>query len=68
MTQYSKGNTDIHNQKKLKKEKSHYNVPVLAAAETPPRQHIKSRFSKTEVSKKETMHKQHHRPIKNLSF
>jgi hypothetical protein len=53
--QYSNENTNAHGskKKKLKKEKSRYSVTVLAASQTPPRQHLKSRFFKSDTSKKE---------------
>jgi hypothetical protein len=51
--------------RKLRKEKSRHGTPALAAtAEPPPRQHLNSSLSKSDASKKEIMHKRHHRPIK----
>jgi hypothetical protein len=40
----------------------------VAAALTPPIQHKKSSFSKSDASKKETVHKRCCRPIIDLSF
>jgi hypothetical protein len=54
-------------EKKYKKEKPRSSdlFPEIAAL-TPPRQHQKSTFSKSDASKKETMHKHRRRPIMDL--
>jgi hypothetical protein len=57
---------DAHNQKEeeLQKKKSHYSdLFLIAAIQTPPRQHQKSSFSNRDALKKETLHKHHHHPI-----
>jgi hypothetical protein len=59
-TQYPSGSTDAQsqNEKKKLKNRSPVSVPVLIeAAQTPPRQHLKSRFFKRDAPKKETVHK-----------
>jgi hypothetical protein len=64
-------NTGAQSQKNKNyiKEKSRYNDQFLvAAALTPPIQHQKSSFSKSDTSKKEMVHKHHHRPVINLRF
>jgi hypothetical protein len=67
-TQYSNSITDAHSQKKKEnyiKEKSRYDIPVLATMVQPPtRQHLNSRHSKSDASKKVTVHKHHHHPIR----
>jgi hypothetical protein len=51
------------------KEKSHYGGLILeTAALTPPRQHHKSNFFKSGVSKKGKVHKRCHCSIKDLDF
>jgi hypothetical protein len=59
------GIADAHIQKQEKnyrKENSRYSeLFFVAAVQPPPRQHQKSSFSNSDVSKKETMHR--HRPI-----
>jgi hypothetical protein len=58
---------DAHNYKKRRikeKEKSRYSDKFLIAATlTPPRQHQKSNISKSDGSKKGTVHKRRRRPI-----
>jgi hypothetical protein len=54
-------------QKKLRKKRR----DILALAATihpPPRQHLNSRLSKSDASKKETVHKSRRRPIKDLGL
>jgi hypothetical protein len=52
-----------------KKEKSRFSdLFPRAATLTPPRQHQKSSFSKSDASKKETVHKRRRRPIIDLRF
>jgi hypothetical protein len=47
-----------------KEEKSRYNdLFLVAIVQTPPRQHPKFKFSKSDASKKEAVHKHHSRPI-----
>jgi hypothetical protein len=54
---------------KKKKKKTRYSIPNLAATiHPPPRQHLNSRLSKNDASKKETAHKRCRRPIKDLGF
>jgi hypothetical protein len=56
-------------EKELRKEKSRCSELFLVAAVlTQPIQHQKSSFSKSDASKKEMVHKHHHRPIKDLRF
>jgi hypothetical protein len=67
-TQYPIGSTNAHNQKKEKKtkrrKKSRYGIPTLAATVHPPaRQHLNCRLSKSNASKKGTVHKRHRLPI-----
>jgi hypothetical protein len=51
--------------KKNKKEKLRYIDQILVAATlVPSNQHRKSNPSKSDISKKETMHKHRRRPIK----
>jgi hypothetical protein len=53
----------------IKKEKSSYSDNFLVAATlTPPRQHQKSNISKSNTSKKETVHKCRRHPIIDLRF
>jgi hypothetical protein len=48
------------NEEKLQKEKyRHYDLFLVAVAQTPPIQHQKSKYSKSEPSKMETVHKRH---------
>jgi hypothetical protein len=48
-----------------KKEEPHYNVSVFAATtQTPPTQHLKFMFFKSDASKKETLQKHRRHPIK----
>jgi hypothetical protein len=55
--------------KKLRKEKTRYGILALAATIHPPqKQHLSSRLSKSDASKKGTVHKRHRRPIKDLGF
>jgi hypothetical protein len=55
--------------KKETKKKTRYGFPALAATiHPPPRQHLNSRLSKSDASKKGTMHKRHRRLIKDLGF
>jgi hypothetical protein len=55
--------------KNYKQEKSRFSGQFLVAAPlTPPIQHQKSSFSKSDASKKETVHKHHRRPIIYLRF
>jgi hypothetical protein len=55
--------------KKLRKEKTRYGILALAATiHPPPKQHLNSRLSKSDVSKKRTVHKRHRRPIKDLGL
>jgi hypothetical protein len=55
--------------KKLRKQKTRYGIPALAAIiHPPPRQHLNSKLSKSDTSKKGTVHKCRHRPIKDLRF
>jgi hypothetical protein len=68
-TYCSSGITDAHNQKikknyKEKKVPLQYSIPTL----TPPRQHHKSNFFKSDASKKEIVYKRCRRPIKDLDF
>jgi hypothetical protein len=52
-----------------KKEKSRYNDVFLETTTlTPPKQHLKFNFSKSDASKNGTEHKHHRRPIKDLGF
>jgi hypothetical protein len=49
--------------KKYIKEKSRYSdLQLVAADHTPPRQHQKSIFPKSDTFKKGTVHKHRHRP------
>jgi hypothetical protein len=51
--------------KEYKKEKPRYNDQIfVAATRTPPNQHQKSNPSKSDASKKETVHKHRRHPIK----
>jgi hypothetical protein len=55
--------------KNYKKEKSRYsNLFLETTALTLPRQHQKFNFSKSDASKKETVHKRRRRPIIDLGF
>jgi hypothetical protein len=55
--------------KKLRKEKTRYGILALAATiHPPPRQHLNSRLSKSDASKKGTVHKRRRRPIKDLGL
>jgi hypothetical protein len=55
--------------KELRKEKTRYVIPALAATiHPPPKQHLNSRLSKSDASKNGTVHKRHRRPIKDLGF
>jgi hypothetical protein len=55
--------------KKLRKEKTRYGILALAAIiYPPPRQHLNSRLSKSDASKKGTVHKHHRHPIKDLGL
>ena len=56
--------------KKKKKEAKNRKVPasVFAAAQTPSRQHLKSRFFESDAFKKETVHKRHRRRSRILDF
>jgi hypothetical protein len=55
--------------KKLRKEKTRYGIPALAATiHPPPRKHLNSRLSKSDAFKKGTVHKRCRRPIKDLRF
>jgi hypothetical protein len=58
----------MHTEKKeYKKEKSRYSDQIIIAAVlTSPRQRQKSSISKSDASKKKTVHKHHRRPITNL--
>jgi hypothetical protein len=59
----------MHPVKKLKKEKTRYGIPALAATiHPPPRQHLNSRLSKSDASKKGTVYKRRRRPIKDLGL
>jgi hypothetical protein len=65
--------TDAHSKKKrkrkLRKEKSRYGIPALAATvHPPPIQHLNSMLFKRDTSKKGTVHKHHRRPIKDFRF
>jgi hypothetical protein len=54
---------------KRNRKKSRYNDLFLkTTALTPPKQHPKFNFSKSDASKKGTEHKHHRRPIKDLRF
>jgi hypothetical protein len=63
---------DAHKQKDMKKyikEISSYSALFLiAAVQTPPRQHQKSSFSNSDASKKETVNKHYRRPIGDYRF
>jgi hypothetical protein len=59
----------MHTAKNRRRKKSHYGVKVLVATtQTPPIQLQKSKFSKSDASKKETMQKHRRRPIIDLRF
>jgi hypothetical protein len=66
ITQCPNSNTNAHSQKRkknYKKEKTSYSDLLLVAADqTPPRQYQKSIFSKSDTSKKGTVHKRRCRP------
>jgi hypothetical protein len=58
-----------HKEELQKKEKSRYsNLFLETTALTPPKQHQKFNFSKSDASKKETVHKRRRRPIIDLGF
>jgi hypothetical protein len=61
---------DAHKKKNYKKEKkSRYSDIFLETTIlTPAREHQKSSFSNSDSSKKEMVHKHHHRPVINLRF
>jgi hypothetical protein len=63
---------EMHTTKKRKKKlrkKIRYSVLALATTiHPPPRQHLNSRLSKSDTSKKGTVHKHHHHSIKDLRF
>jgi hypothetical protein len=70
-THYISSITDAHNQKRKKNyiEISCYSDIFLeTAALTPPRQHQKSSFSKSDAFKKGIVHKRCRRPIIDLRF
>jgi hypothetical protein len=55
--------------KKLRKQKTRYGILALAATtHPPPRQHMNSKLLKSDTSKKGTVHKCRHHPIKDLRF
>jgi hypothetical protein len=55
--------------KNYRKEKSRYSDSFLiAAVQPPPKQHQKFSFSKSDTSKKETVHKHRRRPIIDHRF
>jgi hypothetical protein len=55
--------------KETKKKKTRYGIPTLAATiHPPPRQHLNSKLSKSDASKKEIVHKCRRRPIKDLGY
>jgi hypothetical protein len=55
--------------KKLRKEKTCYGIPALVATiHPPPRQHLNSRLSRSDASKKRTVHKHRRRLIKDLGL
>jgi hypothetical protein len=64
------GCTDAHSQKKTKKRENFcYSVPILVtAAKAPTNQHLKPRYSKSDVSKKKIINKGCHHPIKDYRF
>jgi hypothetical protein len=55
--------------KKLRKEKTRYGIPALAAIiHPPPKQHVNSRLFKSDAFKKGTVHKRRRRAIKDPGF
>jgi hypothetical protein len=57
------------NKTKLRKEKTRYGILALAATiHPPPRQYLNSRLSKSDTSKKKTVHKRHRRLIEDLGL
>jgi hypothetical protein len=61
---------DAQTQKRKKKlNKVYYSVSVLAAPQTSPRQHLKSKFSKSDAFKKEAVQKfRRHSDHRSLVF
>jgi hypothetical protein len=63
---------DAHSQERKKNYKKRNsrcsNIFPETAALTPPIQHQKSNFSKSDASKKGTVHKRRRRPIMDLRF
>jgi hypothetical protein len=54
--------------KNYKNKKSRYNDQFLVTAVlTPPKQHQKFSFSKSDASRKKAVHKHHHHPIIRFS-
>jgi hypothetical protein len=61
--------TSQKKKKKLRKEKTRYAIPALAAINIHHQDNTcNSRFSKSDGFKKGTMHKHRRRPIKDLWF
>jgi hypothetical protein len=61
--------TTIKKRKNIKKQKSQYSILDLATTiYPPPRQHQRYRLSKSDSSKKKTVHQRHRRPTKYFRF
>jgi hypothetical protein len=60
---------NAHNPKKLRNKESLYGILAVGMIiYPPPRQHLKFRLSKSDTSKKVTVHKRCRRLIKDLRF